>query len=121
MNKKELNVTLDFTIIQQDNTQPVALMPAELAKKLLKMYAKGLVNASPRDIILPIIDELQDIINSNEPKDNNKVQDAVNACMQFVAERQLIADCAHENWNAYSTAPQEPAIIGKIDLDLTNH
>lgn len=118
---KNLNVTLDFTIIQQDTQQPVAVMPAELAKKLLKMYARGLVNASPRDIILPIIDELQGIINGKEPKDNTKVQEAVQACMQFVAERQLIDDCAHENWNAYSTAPQEPVVIGKIDLDLNNH
>lgn len=110
---KNLNVTLDFTIIQQDTQQPVAVMPAELAKKLLKMYAKGLVNASPRDIILPIIDELQGIINDREDK---SVERAVQACMQFVAERQLINDCAHENWNAYSTAPQEPEIIGMIDL-----
>jgi hypothetical protein len=101
--KKDLNVTLDFTIIQQDTQQPIALMPAELAKKLLKMYAKGLVNASPRDIILPIIDELQGIINDKEDK---SVDRAVQACMQFVAERQLIDDCSKENWNVYSTEPR---------------
>lgn len=115
---KNLNVTLDFTIIQQDTQQPVAVMPAELAKKLLKMYAKGLYKAAPRDIILPIIDELQGIIND---KEGHSVERAVQACMQFVAERQLIDDCSKENWNAYSTIPEEPVVIGKIDLDLNNH
>lgn len=102
MNK---NITLDFTAEKAVDGaiagQPLAIMPAELAKKLLKAYAKKLVSASPRDIISPIIDELKRIVNIDDGN-TNRVNEAVIACAQFIQERTLIDNCAKENWDAFA-------------------
>lgn len=107
MNK---NITLDFTANKAMEyvtaNQPLAIMPAELAKRLLVDYAKKLQRASAHDIIITLISGLQDADLSNS------VSDAVEECALFIQERSLIDNCAKENWGAF-TVPTEDK-IGKI-------
>jgi hypothetical protein len=97
MNK---NITLDFTAEKAVDGaiagQPLAIMPAELAKKLLKDYAKKLVSASSSDIIKPLMEEIEIAYR------HGTVNDAVLACAQFIQERTLIDNCAKENWDAFA-------------------
>lgn len=95
MNK---NITLDFTANKAMETvnanQPLAIMPAELAKKLLKEYAKKLVSAS----IYEIVDGFKASI---YPGDDS-IPDVMNKCASFIQERMLIENCAKENWDAFT-------------------
>jgi hypothetical protein len=95
INEGEYNVELDFTGIKQASFEPVAVMPTALAKKLLKMYADKLVNASTFEIVSAFKAEIH-------PGDDS-VEDVMNKCTLFVQERQLIENCAKGNWNAYTT------------------
>lgn len=93
---KNQNVVLDFTINKsienQTGGQPLAIMPSELAKKLLKMYADKLVKASAYNIIAEFRDKLIDCKTVNE---------SVVCALEYVQERDLIGNCAAENWDAY--------------------
>ena len=95
MNK---NITLDFTANKAmesvTNNQPLAIMPAELAKKLLKEYAKRLVNTSAEDIIDAFKADINPTLDS--------IPDVMNKCASFIQERMLIDNCAQENWDAFA-------------------
>ena len=95
MNK---NITLDFTVNKAmesvTNNQPLAIMPAELAKKLLKEYAKRLVDATAYSIIRDFKDNI-------DPQ-NDSIPDVMNKCASFIQERMLIENCAQENWDAFA-------------------
>ena len=98
------NITLDFTattaVAAITEEQELALMPASLAKRLLKQYADHLVSASQRDIVERIADNLNAIASSNE---KDKIDLAMIACAEFIQERTLIRECARENWHYFNT------------------
>jgi len=110
MNK---NITLDFTAEKAVDGaiagQPLAIMPAELAKKLLKDYAKRLVSASSSEIIEPLMHAIEIAYR------HGTVNDAVLTCAHFIQERTLIDNCATENWDAFAVT-SEPTVLGKVDL-----
>lgn len=113
------NITLDFTtsnaVTSQLDQQELAIMPAILAKKLLKDYAQGLISCSPRDIILPLIDDLQSIINGSYEAGSNKVNQAITLCADFIQERGLITACSNEEWDKFAVKSEEPAIVGFVE------
>lgn len=110
------NITLNFTAEKAVNGaiagQPLAIMPAELAKKLLKDYATKLVSASDSDIIKPLMEDIEIAYR------HGTVNDAVLVCAQFIQERTLIDNCAKENWNVFAVKSEQPAVVGFVDLSL---
>jgi len=104
MDTPKQNITLDFTMNNAVNIamkdQELAIMPASLAKKLLKDYSTKLVSSSNYNIIKPLIRALDTVIS------NGTVQQAVEECINFIQERTLIDACAKEDWNVFSTAPK---------------
>ena len=93
------NITLDFTpnktIESVLGQQEVAIMPANLAKKLLVLYAQHLSSTTTRRVI-------QDHISILEARAaDSDLQGALVASLEFVAERDLISNVASENWSAY--------------------
>jgi hypothetical protein len=96
----EKNITLDFTANKAMESvtanQPLAIMPAELAKKLLKDYAKRLVNTSAEDIIDAFKADINPTLDS--------IPDVMNKAASFIQERMLIENCAQENWDAFAVA-----------------
>lgn len=91
------NIVLDFTKNQAIESlvvnQPVAVLPAELAKKLLKDYARRLTRVRLDEIK----EELIASINAGENMDN-----LMQTSIQFVQEHELIQNVVAENWDAYS-------------------
>ncbi len=102
---KNLNITLDFTaknaMESLTSKQELAIMPAELAKKLLKEYAKKLCQASAFEIIKPLLTAIEIAYT------NNSVEDAINTCAHFIQERSLIDNCATGNWDAFNVKEVE--------------
>jgi len=101
----EKNITLDFTattaVAAITEEQELALMPASLAKRLLKQYADNLVSASQRDIVERIADNLNAIASGADKDD--MIEFAMVACAEFIQERTLIRECARENWHYFNT------------------
>jgi len=96
-----MNIVLDFTNNKSINGllagQPVAVLPAELAKKLLVDYANKLATTSLYNIIEEHVDNLRG------SKDH---QDMMEKSISFIQERELIQNCSAKNWSAYEV-PQE--------------
>ena len=90
-------VVLDFTSNKSINGmlagQPVAIMPAELAKKLLADYATKLSKTTLSSIIEEHVSELRESKNH---------QDMMVKSIEFIQERELIQNCATKNWEAYT-------------------
>lgn len=91
-------VVLDFIVVQTMDQieQDVAVMPANLAKKLLKDYAQKLIKGTTWDVVNPLANKMIDIAQGN-----GEVKDAVQACLEFIQERTLIESCAKEHWDNY--------------------
>lgn len=93
------NVTLDFTVNKAMDfvveNQDLAVMPASLAKKLLRDYAQGLTLASNYTILEPLSMQISKITREGT------VADAIKACVEFVQERSLIEACANEDWDKF--------------------
>jgi hypothetical protein len=91
------NIVLDFSANQQFNNllanQPLAVMPADLAKRLLTNYANRLHTAKFATIMNDHIQVLSNVENMTE---------AINASLSFVQERELIQNCVNQNWDAYA-------------------
>lgn len=90
------NITLDFTASKSVSNavanQPVAVMPAGLAKRLLQMYASELASASSRHILSGYRDGI-DI--------HGTIEEAIVGALEFVQERELISNITTGNWDAY--------------------
>jgi hypothetical protein len=82
-------IVFDFT---KKSPQNVAILPASLAQRMLKEYAKKLSKASASDIIEEHVNNLRQLHSVNE---------AVECSMEFVEERTLIANIVAEKWDAY--------------------
>jgi len=90
------NVTLDFT--SSNRTEEIAMMPANLAKKLLKDFAKRLKMASKEEIINEHCTELQK---------SKTVKEAVELSTDWANERYLIEEVSNENWNAFKVPDEQ--------------
>jgi len=116
MNQKHAhsNVVLDFTTNKSIDGllagQPVAILPAELAKKLLADYANKLTTTSLNNIIEEHVDNL---------RSSKTHQDIMEKSISFIQERELIQNCSAKNWDAYAvnnTNDYTPKVISKIEL-----
>ena len=96
------NITLDFTAGKSLNNiateQPLAIMPAVLAQKLLSMYAEKMYYSSADAIISRHADDLKQYANAND------LDGAIQASLSWVMERELIANIQSGNWDAYAVA-----------------
>ena len=96
------NVTLDFTVNKAMDfvveNQDLAIMPANLAKKLLKEYARILSKDSTFNIVDPLVNALIKVSQS----DTQTSADAVQLCIEFIQERCLIEACANEQWEKFT-------------------
>ena len=120
MNQK---ITFDFT---QGVEVEVAVMPANLAQKLLAKYAESLTLVPTEVIIGEFLDSIR-----RASKDGLAV--AVEVARAWADERALITNIAQGNWDAYVVKPMEEEktsingpwnensngvkVIGKIKLD----
>lgn len=100
MSKVVLDFTVDHTMALVVENQEVAVMPATLAKKLLKEYAQNLVKGNKYQIIDPLIDALIRVVKEQD----GEVNDAVHLCVEFIQERTLIEACAKEDWNKFAVS-----------------
>lgn len=91
MNNK---LVMDFTM---NVPQDVAIMPASLAKKLLRVHADILSRTSAHEIVNLLIESLKPCKNQGD------LNNAVQVCQDFVNERLLIDNILKENWDAYKT------------------
>jgi len=112
------NITLDFTAKNAVegiiSTQELAIMPASLAKKLLKDYAKKLVSSSSYSII----SSFKTSIDSN----SDSIETVINKCADFIQERTLIENCSKENWEVFSVVPTTETITEvPVIEDLAKH
>lgn len=100
------NVTFDFTNHSAlDNItaqQPVAVMPAGLAKKLLKMYARNMRSSTSMEIISRHIADLK------ECAEQSDLQGAIEASLGWIVERELVENISAENWDAYAVRIETP-------------
>jgi arginine repressor len=95
-----MNITLDFTKQSTINAaieqQPVAVMPATLAQKLLRLYATKMKSSRASDIINNLIGDLRTCA------EHQDVDMAKSAVLSWAAERELINNIEEENWEAYT-------------------
>lgn len=102
------NITLDFTqastVAKLTENQPLAVMPAELAKKLLINYADQLRAYTTEEIINRHISRLQEA---------KTLDDAIQISLSWINERDLVKNVAHRNWDVYTVpeTTEEPAIV----------
>lgn len=91
------NIVLDFTQNKSMESllagQPVAIMPAELAKKLLRMYAEKLQRVKFEGLKLEHCEDLSRSLNMDE---------LIAKQVSFVVEQELIQNITHEQWDAYA-------------------
>ena len=97
------NITLDFSVNKSIEGltagQELAIMPASLAKRLLEAYAVNLSRASARGIIQEHVEVLQSV---------STVDEAIEASLTWVAERDLINNIIAKNWDAYRVEIPNP-------------
>jgi hypothetical protein len=97
-----MNIVFDFTDdrAMQGLTagQPLAVMPASLATKLLEMYAQHLVLSTDEHIIKKHTDELREC---------KTVEQAIRVSIDFIATRTLISNISNGNWDAYKVDPND--------------
>lgn len=94
-----MNIKFNFAtqnvVNQVVDNQELAVMPAALAQKLLRIYAEGLVETSNRSIINQHREVLKGFA------ENNDLNGAILETLSWIAERDLIQNIMHENWDAY--------------------
>lgn len=100
-----MNIKFNFAtqnaINQVVENQELAVMPATMAQKLLRIYARELTGTTNRDIIVQHIKTLSTFA------ENNDLDSAIKESLAWVAERDLIQNIQHENWEAYNYTPTE--------------
>ena len=100
MNNK--NVVLDFT---QNNSQPLAIMSAPLAKKLLQIMTDHLSHITSEQLIGHLLQDLQQF----DPScGKESIDQAVAIATAFVEERNLIENVKTSNWDAYKVEQEQP-------------
>ena len=98
MNK---NVTFDFSAAV--NNQELAVMPANLAQKLLKEWADRLSSSTHEEILNEHIGDLQK---------THSMAKVIELSRDFANERELIMNISQRNWDAYAVPTEEPMADG---------
>ena len=97
---KEQNIVLDFTnsktIEKQLGEQPLAIMPAHIAEKLLTLAAEQMIKASSKEIIEDHIVSLENIVRSGKG-----LNEAVRESIEWIQERELIHNIASGAFDSY--------------------
>lgn len=110
-----MNIRFNFatkkTIDVATDNQELALMPAELAQKLLRIYTRNLQTARASDIINNLIGDLRTCAEKQD------IGLAVNTAFSWIAERELINNIKEENWDAYKVQGETSPISGRIVID----
>lgn len=100
-----MNITLDFTSKNSVNNiisnQEIAILPSKIAKRLLKSYVTALRGASNSQIIESHITRLTQL------KENRDLEGAIQASLEWIAEREIIQNVMNENWDAYKVIEQK--------------
>lgn len=98
----EKNIVLDFSTSKSVGNviahEPLAIMPSELARKLLRIYAESLGETSAYKIIERHIEKLEECKHGA-----GNITKALEVSLNWVRERELIQNIQNENWDAYST------------------
>ena len=118
MKNQNPNIVLDFTAEKAVDGvlagQPLAIMPASLAKKLLKDYANKLVKSTSYDIIRSFKDSIH--------SEKDSIEIVMGKCADFIQERSLIENCSKENWEVFSVIPTTETISEvPVVADLAIH
>ena len=88
------NLVYNFAVNALDQ-QPLAVMPASLAKKLLFEFAEKLERVSLNTIKGALIDDIRDA---------SDVAGIISAATNFVNERILVDNINAGNWDAYAVS-----------------
>jgi hypothetical protein len=99
--QKNINVVSNFIIDQSQNIE-VAIMPNQLAKALLKEYAKRLKSASKEEIVG---------IHCGRLKDCETLDKAVQTSIEWTQERVLIKHITEENWDLFKVNNTEQKLL----------
>lgn len=109
-----MNITHNYSTQQAINNvtanQAMAVMPADLAQTLLRIFAEKVRYASSAAIIEDLITKL------GKCADQGDIGSAIEVSLNWVAERELIQNIINEKWDAYEikTTEQEYAYeLGK--------
>lgn len=106
----EKNIKFDFSAQGVEN-QELAVMPANLAIKLLRMMSEKLVKASSEEVVGQFIDNIRaNCLSGKEMSGEERIHTATLLSLEFIQERELIKNISANNWNAYSTLKEEQAI-----------
>lgn len=106
----EKNIKFDFSV-QGVVGQELAVMPATLAIRLLRMMSDNIVKATSGEIVGEHIDRLRsECLSNKEMSGEERIHTAILISLEFIQERELIKNISTNNWNAYSTLKEEPAI-----------
>lgn len=95
----EKNIKYNFTA-NVVNEQPLAVMPASLAQKLLRDMASKLVGVRPVHIMEDFLAELH--ATKEAYSDDLEKFNAV--ALNYLNERSLIENVSKENWDAYKVS-----------------
>ena len=99
------NIVLDFTVNQSIANltagQPLAIMPAELSKKLLTVYAENLISVKPSVVIE------EHILLLKEAAATDNLDWAVNLSIGWLQERDLIQNIRDQKWDLYDITKQQ--------------
>lgn len=88
------DIVLDFTTAQQPvNNQDLAIMPASLAKRLLRLMAIHLSTATLSSTVEEHVDVLRVC---------STMEEVLTVSGNFIQERVLIENVKTENWDAYT-------------------
>jgi hypothetical protein len=98
------NIILDFstnkTMENMLSGQPMAILPAELAKKLLLDYSLTWNKTSPESIINNHINDLC------KARTEGNIDMAIRMSIAWIQERELIGNILSSNWDAYAVKPE---------------
>jgi len=94
------NIVLDFSsnsaVSRLTEEQPMAVMPAVLAKRLLQILADNLAGASLEHIVESHITDLRQC---------NSLDEVLATSVSFLQERELIDAVEQKDWDRYAVEP----------------
>ena len=102
----EKNIKFDFSA-QGVEGQELAVMPATLAIKLLRMMSDRLVKATSEEIVGQHIDKLRtECLSNKEMSGEERIHTAQLISLEFIQERELVKNISTNNWNAYAVTQE---------------
>ena len=100
------NIVRDYTKNNLVDNQELAVMPAMLAEKLLKLYTSSLNSASVKSIIGVHIDKLREC---------TTIAESIAVSIDYTNERVLIENIHAGNWGVYDIEPENTMTEEEIE------